>query len=912
MIDPPVSLARSWRGLFFCLLPCLWAGVSFADPPASPLPASAAPFAATPAPDQVEWADDASDVPEKSLAKDWPVGAVESTAEVEKMGGVMAAGVKEIRVGLHLVNHSAAAQRILLTGLRFQVGGRDNTPWFFVLPLTGLPADIPAQGRADQEFRVDTFSDTPPGAYRIMPEVVCLAASADLLYEGEFEKIGMSYPRVAKDAITGGWVVPADAAPSAQATVVKAAMPYAALSQQIAGWKDFDSLFTDDARHIAAQGAGLLEVKNTNGNALEQTVADLTPGQRYIAGADTWNGQSLHVELRDAANKSIGGQDRGYFPACWRGRTISFRASKTTASGQLSLSGQGTTWWDNAFFAPEKALRRAAPHSAALTLAVQPVSDVSYLGQDTDTQGNWTGKYGHYAFILCGMSAPEDMVGGQVKPLKCDYADMSHVYADETIRVSGPDTLRYASWTGAPRDAAPRHWIDMPMRLGFDRQQALDNPQWGYRTSASQDDHGETYAWGPDLYFRLRMPPGEWRVSYYFLDPNFGNTANPRTYRLAFLDTKGQEICTARVLPPWHGQGVYKVFRVRGGRDVVLRIRKDFSINAIIAGVFVDPLTPQIAPPAQAAGITGAGAQRLKIAVRQWRNAAQAVDGFAGEVSALDLYRDALLSTLGRDRAKKTLDALGDRWFADGEYWRAAIIYGILPPASSSPPLEIAQQDEYRAVQFRSVFSRYAARRIGEAVAALKTLPPDRQQAAMRSMAARFFDVAIKDHTDSHGLQRLPMILAKTAYDTLESEVGYDRMTATERAKKLAIAERMTWYTIGWDDVVNEALRFWPTLTEKQKAMLGPGFFADHVIQPLGVLAQSDPSALDKATRLVNDFAKTNPNTDAAAFAQYQLAAIEYQQGKNDQARTLCSAVIIQRPKTNPAFLCKTLLDKIH
>jgi len=251
-------------------------------------------------------------------------------------------------------------------------------------------------------------------------------------------------------------------------------------------------------------------------------------------------------------------------------------------------------------------------------------------------------------------------------------------------------------------------------------------------------------------------------------------------------------------------------------------------------------------------------------------------------------------------------------WFSDGEFWRSALAYQAVPLAAGLTPQQREKINEDRALQFRIVFPRYAVRKINEAILTLNSLPNTEKLTATRALATRLFDVAIKDHTDSNGLQRLPMLLAKAGYDALETDLGYNGLTATERAKKLAIAERSTWYTSGWEDVANEGKRFWPTLAEKQKAALGAGFFADHIVHPLGILAQSDHSYLEQSVALVNDFVKANPKTEAAGFAQFELAKIYFQQGQKDQAALICNKLTIDYPNSPLSSLGKELLKQLR
>ena len=880
---------------------------------AKPEPAGAGKAEKKPPPVKAEWDADTICLPAKLLNREWLAGDVIATLELSADAkSPVTAGTRGLFATLKLENKTATPQRVLLTGLRFSQEKTDYTARFFTLPYSSLPTVLPPHSRAEQQFRFDTFNDVPAGSYSVTPLVLTVAASDDLLFNGGFEE-NATATETRPDAKSGLWTFDDKAKPA----IVKPAAPLSTLSQTVFEWTDYSKLPFTNQKRFNTQGAALLEAAAPGSKPVaEQTITGLIPGARYVAGVDSWNGTRLRVELLDAANTPLGKEERnfsGFFwhenVANWRGRTLGFRAPAKCAGAKIALLAARSSWWDNAFFVAEETLRRAVPTPATLVIADSEktrTGDVVYLGDDRDTKGDWTGKYGNYAFILSAMSAPRDMVGGEVKPLKCDFRDWNKTYNNETIRVLGNGELRYTCWTGNPGDVQPRHWIDLDAMRTAQRR-APDNPQWGYRTSASWDDHGETHptdAWGNDFYIRLQLPPGTWRVSYYFLDWNWFGGVYPRDYRLSFLDGAKNEVCAARAYDL--GQGLYKVFRVQGGRDLTLRIRKDFTINSIISGVFVDRLEPTVAPPAQ---VSGANAERLKSAAARWREAAATVNGFAHEEAALKDYAATLQGALKPEAASAALVKLGDDWFAAGEYWRAGLAYDALPQPAAS--IEAAKAGEARALQFRVVFPRYAQAKLQQAVASLAKLPEAERLQQTRELAGRIFEVAIEDHTQSKGMNRLPMMLAKSAYESLEKLMPYPDLQAGDRARMLVVAERNCWYSVGYGDVVKEALRFWPTLDAKQKAKLGAPFFADHVVRPFGVLVQQDRKYLAQVQKLVDDFAAANPDTEDAALAKYELAAIYYQQNQRDKARTLCQEVVAKKPESRSAKLCQLLLAKL-
>ena len=445
-------------------------------------PPSSAPIANTKpkAPDKAQWNDENQDLPPKLLSKEFPQGEVTATVELQPTGAALAAGTRNIIATLKLENKSAQSQRVLLCGLRFMVEKADLSPYFFVLPLTPLPSVLVSQGHATQQFRIDSFNDTPAAQYRIEPVVLCVAPENDLLRDGGFEGAAPD-DKVDKTAKTA-W----DFDAKAKASIVQSGAPCAELTNAIFDWQEFSKLPASNDKRFNTQGEKLLEAVPSDGKVAAQAVRDLQAGERYIAGVDSWSGNRLRVELFDEAGASLGKAERnfsGFFfhddVNNWHGRLLGFHAPSKVSSAKITLLATKKSWWDNAFFVAESNLRRAVAVPTAFTIADSEkarVGDVVYLGEDRATQGDWTGKYGNYAFILSAMSAPRDMVGGEVKPLKCDFRDLSKTYNNETIRVRGDGELRYTGWTGNPRDVEPRHWIDLDAMRTTERR-APDNPQ---------------------------------------------------------------------------------------------------------------------------------------------------------------------------------------------------------------------------------------------------------------------------------------------------------------------------------------------------------------------------------------------------------------------------------------------------
>ncbi len=143
-----------------------------------------------------------------------------------------------------------------------------------------------------------------------------------------------------------------------------------------------------------------------------------------------------------------------------------------------------------------------------------------------------------------------------------------------------------------------RHWVHWP---ATDDHRSLYDPLIGIRRQAEWDDHGEAYPIeheGPDIWIAVKVPAGMHRVSLYFMNKDGHTDANrSRDYRVAVQSHDpdiNRAVCrpplaVARVRAFWGG--VYKQFAVRGPGQYHVHIARDYSVNAICAGVFLDRLT---------------------------------------------------------------------------------------------------------------------------------------------------------------------------------------------------------------------------------------------------------------------------------------------------------------------------------
>ena len=727
-------------------------------------------------------------------------------------------------------------------------------------------------------FRLDTFDDTPAGEYRLEPILARASADADLL-AGGFESEGRVGPP--SPPISGGlggrpapsaWCRPAGMPEGFQAAAVKAGAPYSHLSTLLADWHDYSQVLWTNDRRTPAQGVGLLETAFATAPPAPAVVGErnvaVTAGTRYLAGFSSWGGSRVVLQVLDKAGIPIAEQERSFSGlwwheqvAGWRTRVFAFTPPPGAASLRLSLvSGEKTSWWDGCFLVPAAAVElnggmgewesgRAArspilplSHSPTLRLAghrPDRKGAIVSLGEDRETRGNWIGNYGQYAWILCGMSSPRDMVGGIAKPLKCHHDDLSKTYNNETIWVRGKEELRYAAWTSNPKDVLVRHWIGAHRT---EDPRALENPQWGYRTYACWDDHGELHpgdGWGPDLFVKVQLPKGLWRVSLYFVDWDWAKHPFPRAQRLAWLDEKGREICTARVAG--FGGGIYKTFGMEGGREVTLRIRKDAGVAEGLSGIFLDPMPTERRGPAPA-----------------------------------DLVRQ------------------GDLAFARNDLGAAERAYDAALAKQSPAGTALADGCLERAKQLRVVHPRYAEQKCRQALAAVGHLKPNAQATWLRRATGEMLALAERDCKQEKGLVCTGYRLAEVLLRPLGNVAGAQGLGRRDRGNLVLCLRRQVWYNLGWEDLARAQ--------EDLMAATHPGEVSGadllDLLRTYTVLCQRDEGYIEKAEGITERLRGKWPDGDHTSQANAKMLEIyAYRARTWGSARRLARSILEQKPK---------------
>jgi sugar lactone lactonase YvrE len=213
------------------------------------------------------------------------------------------------------------------------------------------------------------------------------------------------------------------------------------------------------------------------------------------------------------------------------------------------------------------------------TLAAVGYPWAAVLPDDWMTQGDWPGRYGQLAHILCAANEPMEEHSGYFMP--------------GANRIGWFDDDIQDSPEGESRGMFRWCW-----ELASQDRRALCLPALGIRRPAGWASTGSSANWkteGTNCLFTLRLPgDGLYRLSLYFMNYDGADGANRiRDFHLAIYDDKvslgAPPLAQGRVRD-WQ-QGVYKRFIVKGPGTYKLRVRRNTSFNIMLNGVFLDRLT---------------------------------------------------------------------------------------------------------------------------------------------------------------------------------------------------------------------------------------------------------------------------------------------------------------------------------
>lgn len=275
------------------------------------------------------------------------------------------------------------------------------------------------------------------------------------------------------------------------------------------------------------------------------------------------------------------------------------------------------------------------------------------LDDDWRTRGDWIGRYGRYSAYPCASSHPEFV--WNPGPNLIDYhSSISSAFAER-------DTLRH--WVHWQYTTNPNSLELEPVFLDSRVVMHLTKRTVNRRQS-EWDDHGEAYPIkieGPNIYCRIDVPAGTFRLSLYdFNKDGHASLMRFRDYRVLIrghgiandssdkaLDETGAVLARSRI-HEFAGGGVYVRFLIHGPGVYTFEIDRNYSQNAILAGVFLD-LPDEFPPPyfCDLAGWKTARDQRgreREEELRRWSDPSHRFTSVspASDLEAVDLLWDQL------------------------------------------------------------------------------------------------------------------------------------------------------------------------------------------------------------------------------------------------------------------------------
>ncbi len=217
---------------------------------------------------------------------------------------------------------------------------------------------------------------------------------------------------------------------------------------------------------------------------------------------------------------------------------------------------------------------------ARVTAGQDHAVTAAFMDQDWRTEGDWVGHYGvNYARLCAGTpqfaNAEEQFFGG--------------LGGADIIRESSPhqyagDVAYYVSWYHSAL------------------RRTLYFPDASQRIEAEWNDAGGRYPRlydGPDMWLKVKVPTGLYRLSFYFhnKDGQTGSNARrdyvvqiyPRHSSPALAWACQRPLAQARIMQFWGG--MYCSFVLKGPGNYQVRLKRNYGYWMTVAGMFLDRIS---------------------------------------------------------------------------------------------------------------------------------------------------------------------------------------------------------------------------------------------------------------------------------------------------------------------------------
>jgi len=228
--------------------------------------------------------------------------------------------------------------------------------------------------------------------------------------------------------------------------------------------------------------------------------------------------------------------------------------------------------------------KTAGPNAVISGIFIESYSsgNITYLGSDSATKGDWVGNYGSQWYLLSAMDSIYTNNNNQPENPAYDVTGGS---LGVTYSVANGNYWAWTDYFDAEGGCTQGDAYAWAWTYNTTDQRALtgDDSSWSARAS-TWDDGGENYAIGPNLYVDLDVPPGYYYLSIYSTD--FDSTCRKQIIYLIDRNT-GEEIAASP--DEMVGNGVYHRFYILGGEYTIIAEYTGCT-NAIISGIFLDEI----------------------------------------------------------------------------------------------------------------------------------------------------------------------------------------------------------------------------------------------------------------------------------------------------------------------------------
>lgn len=230
--------------------------------------------------------------------------------------------------------------------------------------------------------------------------------------------------------------------------------------------------------------------------------------------------------------------------------------------------------------APLAPLSAAALSEAATKLAAQPgltAGQGAFWGLDRLTRGDWPGRYGNTLAELYGID--------EAGPMEHEGFDVGLGTGRHRVDPNFSDFYSYTHWDKSENPNVV--WVP---KLGLRRQAELNDGTWNHNKYP--------FSWqGPDLWARVEVPAGAYRVSLYWFNKDGHGGLNryrdhPVNLRAWTADKDDEDeapiLARTRLMDAWNG--VYASFLVVGPSKFRIQTERNHSHATDLQGIFIDDL----------------------------------------------------------------------------------------------------------------------------------------------------------------------------------------------------------------------------------------------------------------------------------------------------------------------------------